>query len=284
MSLVARLGWILLLAFASGGAGAADSGGGSGRAAVGESIRVAPAGADSPGTAKLPTLTVFAAASLKESLDAVTQAWLARSGQNVVVSYAASSALARQIERDAPANLFIPADRDWMDTLQAAGRIDPASRFDLLANRLVLVAPADSSLRSVAVARPASFRAALGSGRLSVAETVSVPAGRYAKQSLIFLGLWESASKQLAEAENVRAALAFVARGEAPLGIVYATDAQAEPRVRVIAVFPERSHDPIVYPAARLTSADPSASKGFIAFLRGKQAQRIFTRAGFRLP
>ena len=268
MTLLARLGYLLLLAFASGSAAGAPAASRAG-AAAGAAPR---------------TLTVFAAASLKESLDAVTQAWLERSQQKVVVSYAASSALARQIERDAPADLFIPAGRDWMDTLQAEGRIDAGSRFDLVANTLVLVAPATASTRAVALTPPAAFFATLGSGRLSVAETTSVPAGRYARQSLTALRLWDGVSRQLAEAENVRAALAFVARGEAPLGIVYATDAQAEPKVRVVAVFPEHSHDPIIYPAARVAASEPAASKGFLAFLRGSEARRIFKRAGFRLP
>lgn len=231
-----------------------------------------------------PGLTVFAAASMKESLDAVSADWTRRSGQKVVISYAASSALARQIEQGAPADLFVSADEEWMDYLQERKQIDAASRFLLVGNSLVLIAPAGSKLKALKLDRPGELLAALGDGRLACAETASVPAGRYAKQSLEKLGLWTSVSNRLAQGENVRSAMAFVARGEAPLGIVYATDAMAEPKVRVIARFPESSHDPILYPVARISTSESAKSAKFLAFLRGTQARAIFRRAGFRQP
>ena len=228
-------------------------------------------------------IAVFAAASLKESLDEAAGAWTRQSGQKIVLSYAASSALARQIEQGAPADVFIAADGQWMDYLQQRQLVAAESRFVLVGNRLVLIAPASSKLRVLPL-KYASVRQALGAGRLAVAETGSVPAGMYAKQSLLKLGLWNTVAGQLAQGDNVRAAMAFVALGEAPLGIVYATDAQAEPRVRVVATFSDASHEPIRYPAARTTRADAAATAGFLAFLRGAPAQAIFRRAGFRLP
>lgn len=228
----------------------------------------------------LPTITVFAAASLKESLDEAAAAWTTRSGQKVSISYAGSSALARQIEQGAPADVFISADNEWMDYLQQRKRIDPDSRVDLVGNRLVVIAPAAAALPTLPL-KPAAVRQALGEGRLAMAETASVPAGRYGKQALTTLGLWDTVSGRLAQADNVRAAMAFVSRGEAPLGIVYATDAQAEPKVRVVATFPARTHDAIVYPVARVAKTPPAATKGFLAFLRGGEAKAIFKRAGF---
>ena len=228
-------------------------------------------------------ILVFAAASLQGSLDEVAAAWTRRSGQVVKISYAGSSALARQIVQGAPADVFVSADAQWMDTLQAQGAIDPATRFDLVGNRLVLVAPADGGPRAVALDRR-GLTQALGDGRLAMAETTAVPAGRYGRAALTALGLWPTVSAHLAESDNVRGALAFVARGEAPLGIVYATDAQAEPRVRVVATFPARTHPRIVYPAARVRTADSGRSTGFLDWLRGREAQRAFARAGFAAP
>jgi molybdate transport system substrate-binding protein len=229
-----------------------------------------------------PTVTVFAAASLKESLDAVAVQWQARSGQKLVVSYAASSALAKQIEAGAPADIYISADGEWMDYLAGKKLIDPASRFNLVGNQLVMIVPVDSPVKKLRLDAN-SLRNALGDARLAVAETTSVPAGRYAKQSLEHLKLWPVVESQLAGAENVRAAMAFVARGECPLGIVYATDALAEPKVRVVASFPASSHEAIIYPAARTAASDPAVSHGLLAFLKGSQARAIFRRAGFSL-
>jgi molybdate transport system substrate-binding protein len=228
-------------------------------------------------------ITVFAAASLKESLDEAAQAWTRRSGQKIVLSYAASSALARQIEQRAPADVFISADGEWMDYLQLRRLIDADSRFNLVGNRLVLIAPASSGVRAVPL-RWRPLHRALGPGRLAVAETASVPAGIYARQALLKLGLWQRVAGQLAQADNVRAAMAFVALGEAPLGIVYATDARAEPRVRVVAIFDDDTHAPILYPAARTAHGSLAATGGFLASLRGAEARAIFRRAGFRLP
>ncbi len=225
-------------------------------------------------------ITVFAAASLKESLDEAAAAWTTRSGQKVSISYAGSAALARQIEQGAPADIFLSADSQWMDYLQQRKLIDVDTRADVVGNRLVVIAPAASALRALAL-KPAAVRAALGEGRLAMAEVASVPAGRYGKQALTALGLWDTVSGRLAQADNVRAAMAFVSRGEAPLGIVYATDAQAEPRVRVVAAIPARTHDVILYPVARVAKTPPAATKGFLAFLRGDEADAIFKRAGF---
>lgn len=227
-------------------------------------------------------LTVFAAASMRESLDAVVGQWEAAGHPKVAVSYAASSALAKQIEQGAPADIFISADLAWMDALQDKKLIEPASRFVLVRNDLVLVAPATSALQEVDLAHREAFLAALGAGRLAVAETTGVPAGRYAKQALEKLGLWDTVSPKLAQGENVRAALEFVARGDTPLGIVYLTDARAEPRVKVVAMFPAKSHQPIVYPAARtIVAADPKEAAAFLGFLRGKQAVATFRTSGF---
>lgn len=226
-------------------------------------------------------LTIFAAASMQESLDAAARTWEANGGRHVVVSYAASSTLARQIAQGAQAEIFISADAQWMDYLSDRQLIEPSSRFILVRNALVLVAPIDSPVKAVDLTSPASLLAALGDGRIAVAETGSVPAGIYARQALTSLGLWNSVSIRLAQTDNVRAALAFVALKEAPLGIVYATDALAEPRVRVVARFPPKAHKPIVYPVARTLVAEPREAAKFLAFLRSRQASEIFRKAGF---
>lgn len=227
-------------------------------------------------------LTVFAAASLQGSLDAVAARYTARTGQPVRLSYAGTSTLARQLLAKAPADVFIAADTAWMETVALAGAIDPASRIDVVGNRLVLVAPRTGPRRVDLMAD--AMRDALGDGRLAVADTVSVPAGRYARQSLTALGLWGMVQGRLAEADDVRGALAFVARGEAPLGVVYATDARAEPRVRVVAHLPARTHAPITYPAARVTSGDAASAARFLAWLSSGEARAEFARAGFTAP
>ncbi len=225
-------------------------------------------------------VTVFAAASLKESLDEAAAAYGKASGTQVRVSYAASSALARQIEQGAPAQVFVSADREWMDYLQQRGRVDAASRRELLGNQLVLVAPAASTAK-IDLARPGSVAAALGDRRLAVGQVATVPAGRYARAALQSLGQWDAVKPRLAEAESVRAALMLVARGEAPLGIVYASDAKAEPRVRVLATFPASSHPPIVYPVAALRGS-PAAARDFVRWLSSPEARAIFVRRGFK--
>ena len=225
-------------------------------------------------------LTVFAAASLKEALDEAAAAYRKQTGVPVRVSYAASSALARQIEQGAPADVFFSADLEWMDYLQQRNRLDVATRRSLLGNRLVLIAPRASKAQ-VDLRRPATLLAALGDGRLAVGQTRTVPAGKYAKASLESLSLWNGVRPRLAESESVRAALMLVARGETPLGIVYASDAKAEPGVRVVATFPEDSHPPIVYPVAALRGARAAQAARFLQWLASPAADALFTKRGF---
>lgn len=228
-------------------------------------------------------LLVFAAASLQEGLDDAAAGWAARSGQRVRVSYAGSAALARQVERGAPVDVFVAADAAWMDYLQVRGLVDPASRFDLAGNSLVLVAPRDT-VGPLALT-PDALEKALGPrGRLAVADTTSVPAGRYARQALQAMGLWHGVRGHLAQTDSVRAALAFVARGEAPLGIVYATDARVEPRVVVVARFPPGSHAPVRYPVARASAAPAGRSQGFLAYLQGDEVRAALRERGFDPP
>lgn len=225
-------------------------------------------------------LTVFAAASLKEALDEAAAAYRKQTGVPVRVSYAASSALARQIEQGAPADVFFSADLEWMDYLQQRNRLDVATRRSLLGNRLVLIAPRASKAQ-VDLKRPATLLAALGDGRLAVGQTRTVPAGKYAKASLESLSLWNGVRPRLAESESVRAALMLVARGETPLGIVYASDAKSEPDVRVVATFPEDSHPPIVYPVAALRGARAAQAARFVQWLASPAAHSLFTKRGF---
>lgn len=225
-------------------------------------------------------LTVFAAASLKEALDDAAAAYRKQTGVPVRVSYAASSALARQIEQGAPADVFFSADLEWMDYLQQRNRLDVATRRSLLGNRLVLIAPRASKAQ-VDLRRPATLLAALGDGRLAVGQTRTVPAGKYAKASLESLSLWNGVRPRLAESESVRAALMLVARGETPLGIVYASDAKSEPDVRVVATFPEDSHPPIVYPVAALRGARAAQAARFVQWLASPAADALFTKRGF---
>lgn len=227
------------------------------------------------------TITVYAAASLKDSLDAVAAQWQRRSQQKVRISYAATSVLATQIERGAPADVFISADIDWMDHLQKLDLIDSGSRHDLLRNRLVLVVPAEAKTSSFDLHSANAWLNVLQGERLSLAETLSVPAGRYAREALVKLGVWAVLEPHAVQSDNVRSALAFVALGEAPLGIVYATDARAEAKVRVLQDIPASLHAPIVYPVAQLKAADAARSRAFLEFLRGESAQLIFAIAGF---
>jgi len=226
------------------------------------------------------SLIVFAAISLQDVLQRI----VADRGQTNAVrfAFAATSALARQIAHGAPADIFISADSIWMDDLAARGLLRADTRTDLLTNRLALVAPAATRL-TVDLSAPGSFTAALADGRLAIADPNAVPAGRYARAALEHLSLWPTAEPRLARAENVRAALAFVARGEAPLGIVYDTDARSEPRVQIIALFPEESHPRIVYPAAILARAEHQDAQSFLDSLRDPDARAIFEHAGFRL-
>jgi molybdate transport system substrate-binding protein len=222
---------------------------------------------------------VFAAASLQTAFDELAPVIRRETGVAIACSYAASSALARQIENGAPADIFVSADLDWMDYVAGRGRIRPESRVDLLGNDLVLVAPANGHIR-LAIAPGFALAHALAGGRLAVADPAAVPAGKYAKQALTALGVWASVADRLAPAENVRAALLLVSRGETPLGIVYRTDALADPGVTVVGRFPDSSHAPIVYPAALTIAASPDAAK-VLAFLRSRSAGAVFERLGF---
>lgn len=239
--------------------------------------------AAAPAHARQP-LTVFAAASLKEAMDEAAAGYGAATGQPVRVSFAATPALARQIARGAPADVFVAADLEWMDVLQADGLVDPSTRIGLLGNRLVLVAPATSKAGPVALRRGVDLRPLLGArGRIALGRVDSVPAGRYAKAALAELGMWDALETRVAGVESVRAALMLVARGEAPLGVVYASDARAEPRVRVLATFPPGSHPDIVYPAARVAASRHPHAAGFVHWLRSPAARTIFRRHGFTL-
>jgi len=244
---------------------------------------LAVAGALSAAAQSREPLTVFAAASLTDALHEVGRAWTKRSGQPVRFSFAASGTGARQIVAGAPADLFVSAEPGWMDQVQAAGRLLPGARRDLLGGRLVLVAPAASRVR-LAIRPGFPLAAALGDrGRLAVGDPRSVPAGRYAQAALTRLRVWDMVATRLAPAQDVRAALSYVARGEAPLGIVYETDAAAEPAVRIVGAFPAASHPPIVYPAAVVQGAKPGAV-AFYRYLGGAEAMAIFRRYRFRTP
>lgn len=241
-----------------------------------------------PGAEARP-LTVFAAASLKEAVDAVIAVY-ARAGRGVARAvYAGSSQLARQIEQGAPADVFISADLEWMDRLQDRGLIDAARRRDVAGNRLVLIAPAQGDVTPLDLTPGKGLAdrvlARLGDGRLATAAP-DVPAGRYGREALTALGLWPMLEPRLAPAENVRAALALVARGEAPLGVVYATDARAEPRVAVVAEFAAGLHSPIVYPAAPVVgpSVQTQAAAAFLDLLSGAEGQAILRGHGFAPP
>lgn len=223
---------------------------------------------------------VLAASSLQESLNAAADAWAARGHPRPRISFAGSSALARQVEAGAPADLFISADEQWMDELAARKLIRPGTRVSFLRNRLVLIAPRGGRAR-IAIRPGMPLAQALGSGRLALADPAGVPAGIYARQALTRLGVWNGVANRLAPAENVRAALALVSRGAAPLGIVYATDALADPGVRVVGRFPAGSHDPIRYPLARLSSSRHPDAEGFRRFLLSAPGGAIFRRFGF---
>lgn len=227
-------------------------------------------------------MTVFAAASLKNALDAIVADWQASAGKRAVVSYAASSALARQIENGAPAQIFISADLDWMDYLAAKKLINPQSRVDLLGNRIVLIAPKGKALPTDVLLKPGfDLAALLGDGRLSMANVDTVPAGKYGKAALEKLGLWHNVAGRIAQAENVRAALLLVSRGETPAGIVYQTDAASDPNVRIIGTFPEGSHPPIIYPMAQIAGAVHPDTANFLTFVRSNRARVLFEAQGF---
>jgi molybdenum ABC transporter, periplasmic molybdate-binding protein len=227
-------------------------------------------------------VTVFAAASLKNALDMANSAWATQGQPPVTVSYAASSALARQIEAGAPADIFISADLDWMQYLSQKGLLQEDSRANLFGNRLVLIAPKDHA-PPIRIAPGFDLAALLNGGKLAIGEPNSVPAGKYAKAALEKLGLWSVVEKHVAGAENVRAALALVSRGEAPYGIVYQTDAAADPGVAVVGTFAEDLHPPIIYPIALLKSSGASAASSYLNFLKSPQAAPFFEKEGFTI-
>ncbi|MGO8954389.1 MAG: molybdate ABC transporter substrate-binding protein [Rhodomicrobium sp.] len=222
---------------------------------------------------------IFAAASLKNALDGVSAAWQKETGNSAKISYAASSTLAKQIEQDAPAQIFISADEDWMNYVDGKGLMKPETRSDLLGNKLVLVAPKESTV-ALDLKPGAALASALGGGRLAMGNTDSVPAGKYGKAALEKLGLWASVSGRLAQAESVRAALLLVSRGEAPLGVVYRTDAASDPSVKVVAAFPAGSHPPIIYPIALTVKASPVAA-AFLDYIKSAKAAPFFEAQGF---
>jgi molybdate transport system substrate-binding protein len=236
--------------------------------------------APSAGRAVSSSITVFAAASLKNALDAAANAYKIKSGVDATISYAGSLALAKQIEAGAPAEIFLSADVPSMAYLAERNLIQPKTRFDLLGNALVLIAPRASKLEKVDLTKEA-LAAAIGSGKIATGNVASVPVGKYAKAALEKLGLWSVAEPHFAFTDNVRSALMFVAREEAPLGIVYLTDAKSEPKVKIVATFPATSHPPIVYPVALTTSAKGEAPAKFLNFLKGQEAKAIFKEQGF---
>jgi molybdate transport system substrate-binding protein len=228
------------------------------------------------------TITVFAAASLKEALDTAARPFMETTGHKVVVSYAGSNALAKQIESGAPAVMFISADTDWVDYVQSKNLTLPQTRRDLLTNDLVLIAPARSDAK-ITIAPGFALGAAVGNGRLAIANPDAVPAGKYARAALTALGAWSGVEKKLAPAENVRAALLLVSRGEVPFGIVYRTDAMADPGVRIVDAFPAGSHPPIVYPMVLLKGATPAA-RDLATYLGSPPAREMWKRFGFGEP
>jgi molybdate transport system substrate-binding protein len=233
-------------------------------------------------TAQNTSITVFAAASMKNALDDVSAAYTKATGIKVVSSYAASSALAKQIESGAPADVFLSADLTWMDYVAEKKAIKLGTRVNLLGNKLVLIAPKDSKTGTVTIGQGFDLAKLAGDGRIATGDVKAVPVGLYAKAALEKLGAWAAAEQKFAMTDNVRAALLLVSRGEAALGIVYETDAKVEPGVKIIGVFPDASHTPITYPVATTVSAKPEA-RGYLQFLRGQQARDIFEKYGFTL-
>ncbi len=236
-------------------------------------------GLSAPALAQQP-ITVFAAASLKNALDEASAAYAKDSSTPPAkISYAASSVLAKQIEQGAPADVFVSADTDWMDYLAGKGLIKPATRKDLFTNHLALVAAKDSTAK-LTIAKGFPIATALGGQRLAMAGP-DVPAGRYGEQSLTALGVWDQVKDKTARGENVRATLQFVVRGEAPLGIVYDTDANSEPAVKIVGLFPDNSHPRIVYPGAVVASSAAAGAAPFLAWLHGAKGEAIFKKYGF---
>jgi len=235
----------------------------------------------SAAAARADDIVVFAAASLKNALDEVAATYKVETGKSVAINYAASSALAKQIEQAAPADIFFSADLDWMNYLQDRDLIRKETCRTLLGNRLVLVAPR-GSMATISLGPGAKLADLLGAdGKLAMANVDSVPAGKYGKAALTKLGMWDAVAARVVQADNVRAALAFVARGEAPVGVVYQTDANAEPAVKVIGTFPEDSHPPVLYPVALTSSSKNPDAKAFLDFIQSDRAKAAYEKQGF---
>ncbi|MGA8612992.1 MAG: molybdate ABC transporter substrate-binding protein [Xanthobacteraceae bacterium] len=233
-----------------------------------------------PVTAQEKTVTVFAAASMRNALDGADAAYTKKSGVKVVASYDASSALMKQIEGGAPADVFVSADVNWMDYGSQKKLINDATRVNLLGNKLVLIAPKDSTITNVTIGPGFDLAKLASDGRIATGDVKAVPVGLYAKAALEKLGVWAAVEPKMAMTANVRAALVLVARGEAPLGIVYSTDAKVEPGVKIVGVFPDDSHPPIIYPVAATVNAKPDAIP-YLDFLRSQAAKTIFESYGF---
>ncbi len=233
-----------------------------------------------PARAQGGDIVVFAAASLKNALDAINAQWMKETGKKAAISYAASSALAKQLEHGAPAQLFISADLDWMDYVEKKDLIRKDTRSNLLGNRIVLIAPADKA-DPVDIKPGFDLAKVVGDGRLAMANVEAVPAGRYGKAALEKLGAWNGVSGRIAQTENVRAALLLVSRGEAPAGIVYQTDAAADPKVKIIGTFPEDTHPPIIYPIALTANATSPDAAAFLAYITSAKARPLFEAQGF---
>jgi len=235
---------------------------------------------DSPAYAQEKTLTVFAAASMKNALDDINAGFLKASGTKVTASYAASSVLARQLEQGAPADIFASADIEWMDYSAQKKALKDDTRVNLLGNKLVLIAPKDSKIDKIDIGPGFDLAKLIGDGRITTGEVTSVPVGKYAKGALERLGIWPSLQNKFAMADNVRAAMALVSRGEAVLGIVYETDAKVDPNVKIVGAFPAASHPAITYPVAATVNAKPEAAV-YLNFLRSNTAKAVFEQYGF---
>ena len=235
----------------------------------------------SPVLAQDNSLVVFAAASMKNALDDIDAAYTAKTGVKVVASYAASSALAKQIEQGAPADIFVSADTDWMDYAIDKKNISAPTRVNLLGNSIVLIAPKDSGIDTVTIGPGFDLAKLAGDGKIATGDVKAVPVGKYAKAALEKLGAWQAAEPKFAMADSVRAALTLVARGEAALGIVYSTDAKVEPGVKIVGTFPADSHPPIIYPVAATTTAKAEAAD-YLAFLHSSAAKTILEKYGFK--
>lgn len=234
-------------------------------------------------TAHAEEVLVFAAASLTNALNEVGEQFTAKTGHVLKPSYAASSALAKQVEQGAPAQVFASADLKWMDYLAGQKLINPDTRFNLLGNTLVLVAPLDSKLDKVELSPKTNIAALAGDGRIATGNPDSVPVGLYFKQAMERAGQWQAVAPKIASADSVRAALAFVERGEVPLGVVYATDAAVSKKVKVVGTFPGTLHDPVVYPFALVTGKPNPAAKQFLDYVRGDSAKGVFVKYGFKV-